>query len=71
MEQAGPPRWTGKFKCLKCSYIYDPKVGCPEQGVPPGTAFEDLPEGFRCPQCGVDLTQFERLEKWKKRHYMP
>lgn len=57
-----------KFKCLKCSYLYDPAVGCPAQGVEPGTEFRDLPEDFRCPVCGVDLTQFERLDKWKKRH---
>lgn len=60
-----------KFKCLKCSYIYDPALGCPQMNVPPGTDFRNLPEGFRCPICGVDLTQFERLDKWKRRHGIP
>ncbi|MBZ0274313.1 rubredoxin [bacterium] len=56
-----------KFHCLKCSYIYDPAVGCPVKGVPPGTPFRELPDGFECPQCGADLTQFERLDRWMDR----
>jgi rubredoxin len=57
-----------KYKCLKCSYIYDPAEGCSPSGIPPGIPFEELPDTFRCPRCGADLTQFTRLDKWKKQH---
>ena len=32
----------------------------PEGGIPPGTAFEDLPEGWVCPACGVGVEHFEK-----------
>ena len=41
-----------------CGWEYDPEVGVPEQGIEPGTAFEDLPEDFECPLCGVGKDQF-------------
>lgn len=46
-------------KCLNCGYAYDPAEGCPELDVPPGTAWEDLPEDWLCPQCGSDKRDFE------------
>jgi rubredoxin len=36
----------------ECGFIYDPAVGDPDGGIPPGTAFEDLPEDWVCPVCG-------------------
>lgn len=51
-----------KYKCLLCEYIYDPSVGDPENGVPPGTAFEKLPVNWVCPSCGADKDQFVPLE---------
>jgi rubredoxin len=51
-----------KYKCLMCSYIYDPAVGDPENGVGPGTAFEDLPDGWVCPDCGAGKDEFEPIE---------
>ena len=46
-----------KYVCDLCGWEYDPEVGVPEQGIEPGTAFEDLPEDFECPLClvGKDL----------------
>lgn len=38
-----------KYRCTVCEYIYDPEAGDPENGIPAGTAFEDLPEGWLCP----------------------
>jgi len=38
-----------KWKCTLCDYVYDPAVGDPDGGVAPGTAFEDLPDGWVCP----------------------
>lgn len=41
-----------KYRCTVCEYIYDPALGDPENGIPAGTAFEDLPSGWICPVCG-------------------
>ena len=47
-----------KYVCDVCGWEYDPEVGVPEAGIEPGTAFEDLPEDFECPLCGVGKDQF-------------
>ena len=47
-----------KYVCDVCGWEYDEKVGAPEQGIAPGTKFEDLPEDFECPLCGVGKDQF-------------
>ena len=47
------------WKCLACDYVYDPQVGDPESDIEPGTAFEDLPEDWPCPECGVGKGEFE------------
>ena len=41
-----------KWKCTACEYVYDPEKGDPDSGIPPGTAFEDLPDDWICPLCG-------------------
>jgi rubredoxin len=51
-----------KWKCMACGYIYDPEKGDPGAGVKPGTPFEELPEGWVCPVCGVPKEMFEKLE---------
>lgn len=51
-----------KMVCSVCGYVYDPEVGAPEQGIAPGTKFEDLPEDFVCPICGVGKDLFEAAE---------
>ena len=40
-----------KFVCSVCGYVYDETVGDPDNGIAPGTKFEDLPEDFVCPLC--------------------
>jgi rubredoxin len=50
-----------KYQCLACTYVYDPEVGDPENGVKAGTAFEDLPDDWVCPQCGVGKDMFEEI----------
>ena len=47
-----------KYKCLMCGYIYDPAEGDPDNDVEPGTAFEDLPDDWVCPDCGADKDEF-------------
>lgn len=51
-----------KWECQACGYIYDPEVGDPDNGYEAGTAFEDLPEDWTCPMCGVDKATFEPLD---------
>jgi rubredoxin len=50
-----------KWECTACGYIYDPKLGDPDHGIAPGTAFEDIPDTWVCPQCGVDKSMFQKL----------
>ena len=47
-----------KYVCEVCGWVYDEEVGYPEGGIAPGTKFEDLPEDFECPLCGVGKDQF-------------
>lgn len=48
-----------KYVCSVCGYIYDEAKGSPDQGVAPGTKWEDVPEDFVCPECGVGKDMFE------------
>jgi len=47
-----------EFECTNCGYVYDPEVGDPTHGIPPGTAFQDLPDNWICPACGVGKEWF-------------
>lgn len=47
-----------KYKCDICGWEYDPLVGVPEAGIAPGTPWEEIPEGFECPLCGVGKDEF-------------
>ncbi|MFC1494205.1 rubredoxin [Thermodesulfobacteriota bacterium] len=51
-----------KWICTHCDYIYDPAEGDSEGGIKPGVAFEDLPEDWECPVCGVGKDEFEKVE---------
>ena len=51
-----------KYICIVCQYIYDPELGDPDEGIAPGTAFEDIPEDWVCPVCGVVKSEFEAVQ---------
>lgn len=51
-----------KYVCTICGYVYDPEEGDPDNGVDPGTAFEDIPEDWECPVCGASKADFEPEE---------
>ena len=51
-----------KYRCTVCGYVYDPEIGDPDGGIKPGTAFEDIPDGWVCPICGATKDQFEKLD---------
>lgn len=57
-----------KYVC-PCGYEYDPAVGDPDNGIAPGTAWEDIPEDWVCPVCGLGKDSFEvqqNIMKWKR-----
>lgn len=51
-----------KYECGVCGYIYEPELGDPDHGVPPGTAFEDLPDDWTCPVCGAGKEMFTPID---------
>ncbi len=52
---------TKKYQCDVCGYVYDPAVGDPDGGIAPGTPFENIPEDWVCPICGVDKSNFSAM----------
>jgi rubredoxin len=51
-----------RYVCSVCGYVYDPEQGDPDNGVAPGTKFEDVPEDWECPVCGAAKAEFEKEE---------
>ena len=47
-----------KMKCEPCGYIYDPSIGDPDNGIDPGISFDNLPEDWVCPLCGMGKEEF-------------
>jgi rubredoxin len=50
-----------KYRCIICDYIYDPALGDPDHGIAAGTSFDDIPDDWSCPLCGVDKSNFEPI----------
>jgi rubredoxin len=48
--------------CIVCGFIYDEAQGIPEDGIKPGTRFEDIPADWECPDCGVAKADFEMVQ---------
>lgn len=51
-----------KWMCVVCGYIYDEALGVPEEGIAPGTRWEDVPDTWTCPDCGATKDDFEMVE---------
>ncbi len=49
-----------KYVCDVCGYVYNPEEGDPDNGIEPGTAFEDLPDDWQCPVCGAPKSEFSK-----------
>lgn len=62
-KKTSSPSSNKKYRCLACGYIYDPEIGDPENGIEPGTAFEDLPDDWLCPTCSSPKSMFEQYEQ--------
>lgn len=52
-----------KYECVICGLIYDEAEGLPDDGIPPGTRFEDLPDDWECPDCGISKADFDPYEE--------
>ena len=48
-----------KYVCQLCGYVYDESLGEPDNGIAPGTKFEELPDDYECPLCGAGKEEFE------------
>ena len=51
-----------KYMCVICGFIYDEAQGRPEDGIAPGTRWEDVPITWSCPDCGAMKDEFEMIE---------
>lgn len=61
-ETDSPGKATGSvYSCDLCGYEYDPAEGDPDNGIPPGTPFEDLPADWTCPICGAGVEDFTEI----------
>ena len=50
------------WECAQCGYIYDESKGDPEEGFPPGTRWEDLPDDWECADCGAAKADFDMVQ---------
>ena len=51
-----------KYMCIVCGWIYDEELGAPDEGIPPGTRWEDVPINWTCPECGAGKQDFDLVE---------
>ena len=50
------------WMCVTCGWIYDEELGAPEEGIAAGTRWQDVPEGWLCPECQMGKDDFEMME---------
>ena len=50
------------WMCVICGFVYDEEEGWPEDGIKPGTKWEDVPDDWICPDCGVGKDDFDMIE---------
>lgn len=51
-----------KWKCIVCGYVYDESKGCIESNILPGTSWDDVPDDWSCPDCGVGKDEFNMID---------
>jgi rubredoxin len=51
-----------KWQCAVCGFIYEEEKGLPDEGISPGTSWDDIPDSWQCPECGVTKAEFEMVE---------
>ncbi len=50
-----------RYECTVCGFVYDEAIGDPDNGIAPGTKWEDLPEEYTCPLCSVGKEDFQEI----------
>jgi rubredoxin len=50
------------YMCVICGWVYEEAEGLPDEGIKPGTRWEDIPKDFTCPECGATKDDFEMVE---------
>ena len=50
------------WQCVLCAFVYDEEAGLPEEGIPAGTRWEDVPEKWSCPDCSATKSEFYMIE---------
>lgn len=50
------------YMCIVCGWVYEEEQGWPDDGIEPGTRWEDIPEDWLCPECGVGKADFQMME---------
>jgi len=50
------------YQCLVCGWIYDEQLGWPQEGITAGTPWQDVPENWTCPDCGISKADFDMVE---------
>ncbi len=51
-----------KYVCIVCGFEYDEELGLPDEGIAPGTRWDDVPDDWLCPDCGVGKSDFEMVQ---------
>ena len=51
-----------KWECEACTYVYDPEIGDPDNGIEPGTPFDDIPDDWVCPECEAGKEYFRKTK---------
>ena len=52
-----------KWRCLICDFVYEEAKGIPDEGIAPGTRWEDVPDTWTCPDCGAGKSDFQMVEE--------
>lgn len=51
-----------KWMCILCGFVYEEALGIPDEGIAPGTRWEDVPADWTCPHCSATKADFEMAE---------
>lgn len=50
------------YQCIICGFVYEEAAGMPDEGIAPGTRWDDIPDSWACPECGMAKSDFEMIE---------
>ena len=62
LHRIGTKRTMKTYMCVVCGFVYDEAKGLPQEGIKAGTLWDDIPENWKCPECGAAKSDFEMIE---------